>query len=157
MANDKPRGGLMGKFRQKPPSRPVPSGPIDPSALATLGLVPPERPPARPSSGLPTEASLASESEKKTAQTGEAKVRTLVTCDKPLLSNSNTEHTPNDAPKESQAKLIYAEETLKWHKKHRKATPSSRIGLFSLFAFGIMSFCIFKTAFSGVTRKVCIV
>lgn len=77
----------MGKFGQKPPSRPVPSGPTDPSALATLGLVPPERPPARPSSKLPTEASLATESEKKAAKTGEAKVRTLVTCGKLSLSN----------------------------------------------------------------------
>lgn len=44
VASDKPRGGLMAKFGQKP-SRPAVK---DPSAMSVLGMTPPERPPARP-------------------------------------------------------------------------------------------------------------
>ncbi|CEJ91251.1 hypothetical protein VHEMI06975 [[Torrubiella] hemipterigena] len=45
IASTKPRSGLMNKFGQKPP-RPV-RPPTDPAGMTSLGLVPPERPPAR--------------------------------------------------------------------------------------------------------------
>ncbi|GAB0137064.1 hypothetical protein EsDP_00005347 [Epichloe bromicola] len=45
IANSKPRGGLMGKFGQKPTTQM--KQPQDPSAMSVLGMVPPERPPAQ--------------------------------------------------------------------------------------------------------------
>ncbi|OAA55642.1 hypothetical protein ISF_07747 [Cordyceps fumosorosea ARSEF 2679] len=60
IASDKPRGGgLTGKFGQRP-SRPLPKPPTDPSAMVTLGLAPPERPPPPKPSVLPTEPSIPS-------------------------------------------------------------------------------------------------
>ncbi|KAM3503525.1 hypothetical protein MY11210_008680 [Beauveria gryllotalpidicola] len=54
IANDRPRaGGLAGKFGPRP-NRPVPKPPTDPSAMVTLGLAPPERPPPPRPSPLPT-------------------------------------------------------------------------------------------------------
>ncbi|KAG6031692.1 hypothetical protein E4U41_007480 [Claviceps citrina] len=54
IANGKPRGGLMSRFGQKPMTQMQPIQPIqpiqqpkDPSAMSVLGMVPPERPPAR--------------------------------------------------------------------------------------------------------------
>ncbi|CAM1502138.1 Fc.00g041220.m01.CDS01 [Cosmosporella sp. VM-42] len=49
IASDRPRGGLMGKFGQKPhrPPKP-PKPPTDPSAMSVLGMTPPERPPSIP-------------------------------------------------------------------------------------------------------------
>ncbi|KAG5920493.1 hypothetical protein E4U53_003913 [Claviceps sorghi] len=45
IANNKARGGLMGKFAQKPTAQT--QQPKDPSAMSVLGIVPPERPPAQ--------------------------------------------------------------------------------------------------------------
>ncbi|KAG6201708.1 hypothetical protein E4U35_005641 [Claviceps purpurea] len=45
IAHSRPRGGLMGKFGQKPMT-PL-QQPKDPSAMSVLGMVPPERPPAQ--------------------------------------------------------------------------------------------------------------
>ncbi|KAJ4147646.1 hypothetical protein LMH87_002156 [Akanthomyces muscarius] len=46
-------GGLAGKFGQRP-NRPLPRQPTDPSAMVTLGLAPPERPPPPKPSALPS-------------------------------------------------------------------------------------------------------
>lgn len=42
IASDRGRGGLMGKFGQKPPR--APKLPTDPSAMSVLGMTPPDRP-----------------------------------------------------------------------------------------------------------------
>ena len=51
IAGEKPRGGLVGKFGQKPVKQSKP--PKDLSAMSVLGIVPPERPPPQ----LPTQTS----------------------------------------------------------------------------------------------------
>ncbi|KAH7019944.1 SEN1 N terminal-domain-containing protein [Ilyonectria destructans] len=58
-ASDRGRGGLLGKFGQRP-NRP-PKLPTDPSAMSVLGMVPPERPPPIPTGPMnPTKTSSGS-------------------------------------------------------------------------------------------------
>ncbi|XWX02251.1 hypothetical protein V2A60_010286 [Cordyceps javanica] len=94
IASDRPRGGgLAGKFGQKP-NRPVPKQPTDPSAMVTLGLAPPERPPPKPSA-LPTLPSLP------LAPSGPS-------------ASGPLETAAHRATEKGQAKLIHAEETMSY-------------------------------------------
>lgn len=53
VSNDKPRSGMASRFGHKP-IRPPPPTPTDPTAMALLGLVPPERRPAIPREAITT-------------------------------------------------------------------------------------------------------